>query len=155
MMLISGDVARLAESVAGRRLYPELIGIEHPRRHGGFYLYSNFDSHREHLADARSIHTGTDLATTLLEQYGIATLPASAFGESDETLAPRLATSQLYGDSDHKTETALSHPHQRHCPGSETTSRSWPTPSPRLPRPARLTPRILTRTLPAAELTGL
>jgi hypothetical protein len=55
MMLISGDVARLAESVAGCRLYPELIGIEHPRRHGGFYLYSNFDSHREHLADARSI----------------------------------------------------------------------------------------------------
>ena len=115
-MLISGDVARLAESVAGRRLYPELIGIEHPRRHGGFYLYSNFDSHREHLADARSIYTGTDLATTLLEQYGIATLPASAFGESDETLAPRLATSQLYGDSDHKSETALSHPHPATLP---------------------------------------
>src|ERR1039458_3367541 len=92
------------------------LGIEHPRRHGGFYLYSNFDSHRAHLADARSIHTGTDLATTLLEQYGIATLPASAFGESDETLALRLATSQLYGDSDHKTETALSHPHPATLP---------------------------------------
>ena len=85
-------------------------GVDHPRPAGAFYLYPNFDAHREQLAEAWSITTGSDLATVLMERFGVATLPAVAFGESDDTLALRLATSRLYGDTDSQAEAALRHP---------------------------------------------
>jgi len=84
-------------------------GVDHPPPTGGFYLYPDFGCHRQHLAERWSVHTAAQLAALLLERHGIATLPASAFGGSDHTLALRLATSGLYGDTDQR-HAALRHP---------------------------------------------
>lgn len=63
----------------------------------GFYLYPDFAPLRGPLAE-RGITTSVDLAEQLLEEFAIAVLPGSAFG--DDALRVRLATSLLYGDTD-------------------------------------------------------
>lgn len=62
----------------------------------GFYLYPDFEPLRETLA-AQGIATSPDLATALLERFGIGVLPGSAFGDPAEALRLRVATSLLYG----------------------------------------------------------
>ncbi|MDX6310034.1 MAG: aspartate aminotransferase [Nocardioidaceae bacterium] len=72
----------------------------------GFYVYPDFASREEQLG-GHGIRTSTDLATVLLERHGIATLPGSAFGDPDNTLTMRVATSLLYGTTPEQRWTAL------------------------------------------------
>jgi len=78
------------------RLYDTLVnlGVPCPRPAGGFYLYPDFSPWRSPLA-IMGIKTGTELAHYLLEEWDIATLPGSAFGEHPESLRLRLSTSLL------------------------------------------------------------
>jgi aspartate aminotransferase len=62
---------------------------------GAFYLYPDFEPWRGRLA-ARGIHTSAELARHWLDVWGIATLPASGFGEQPDALRLRLATSLLF-----------------------------------------------------------
>jgi aspartate aminotransferase len=88
--------ARLHGYVAAR-LHAALVasGMLCPRPAGAFYLYPDFAPWRETLA-SRGIVTGADLARHLLEDWGIATLPGSEFGDHPEALRLRLATSLLF-----------------------------------------------------------
>jgi aspartate aminotransferase len=82
-------------------------GLEVAPPQAAFYLYPDFAPWRDLLRTRFGIQTGTDLAALLLDRYGAGTLPASAFGESPSCLRLRLATSQLYGDTDEQREQAL------------------------------------------------
>ena len=70
-----------------------------------FYLYPDFERLQAPLAE-RGITTGLELSEHLLEEFGVAVLPAEAFGDSG--LRARLATSLLYGESDEERWDALS-----------------------------------------------
>jgi aspartate/methionine/tyrosine aminotransferase len=87
--------ARIHGYVADR-LYDTLasLGVPCPRPAGAFYLYPDFSPWRPALVE-RSIRTSTELAHYLLEEWDIATLPGSAFGEPPESLFLRLSTSLL------------------------------------------------------------
>lgn len=74
---------------------------------GGFYLYPDFGPHRELLAGRYGVKTSGDLAALLLEKYGIGVLPGSAFGDADDALRMRVATSRLYGETPSRQEAAL------------------------------------------------
>lgn len=71
------------------------------------YLYPDFEPLRAHLARVHGVHTGADLARLLVERHGVGVLPASAFGEAEDSLRLRVATSRLYGDSDEQRTAAL------------------------------------------------
>lgn len=89
------QAARLHGHVAGR-LHAALAGLGAlcPRPAGAFYLYPDFAPWHAQLAE-RGVHTGMDLARHLLDEWGIATLPGSEFGEKPDVLRLRLATSWL------------------------------------------------------------
>ena len=74
---------------------------------GAFYLYPDFGPHRELLAGRYGVRTSGDLAALLLDRYGIGVLPGSAFGDDEEALRMRVATSRLYGDTPSRQEAAL------------------------------------------------
>jgi aspartate aminotransferase len=99
--LLHGRVAR-AVAAEFRR-----AGAVLPDPQGGFYVYPDLGPHRGLLRSARGIDGGPRLASALLEGPGIATLPASAFGEEDGALRLRVATSRLYGATREQQETAL------------------------------------------------
>jgi aspartate aminotransferase len=82
-------------------------GLLVPPPQAAFYLYPDFEPWRGHLRETRGVTTGPGLARHLLERYGAAVLPASAFGESARALRVRIATGLLYGDTDAQRETAL------------------------------------------------
>lgn len=88
--------ARLHGAVTAR-LHAALVesGVVCPQPAGAFYLYPDFEPWREALA-ARQVRTGAELAHHLLDAWGIATLPASEFGERPDALRLRLATSLLF-----------------------------------------------------------
>jgi aspartate aminotransferase len=72
----------------------------------GFYLYPDFAPLSKPLAE-RGITTSLGLAEHLLDEFAIAVLPGSAFG--DETaLRVRLATSLLYGETERERWESLS-----------------------------------------------
>jgi aspartate aminotransferase len=72
----------------------------------GFYLYPDFAPLSEPLAE-RGITTSGGLAEQLLDEFAVAVLPGSAFG--DETaLRVRLATSLLYGETERERWESLS-----------------------------------------------
>jgi aspartate aminotransferase len=102
----------LVHSYLARCLYDTLmnLGVPCPRPAGGFYLYPDFSPWRSPLA-IMGINTGTELAHYLLEEWDIATLPGSAFGEPPESLRLRLSTSLLclpeHTTSPFERETAL------------------------------------------------
>lgn len=97
---------------AANQLYETLnhLGILCPRPAGAFYLYPDFDPWRPTLM-ALGIRTSSELAHYLLDEWDIATLPGTEFGEPPEALRLRLATSLLYYPEDAQTsaerETAL------------------------------------------------
>ncbi|WP_351233456.1 aminotransferase class I/II-fold pyridoxal phosphate-dependent enzyme [Streptomyces sp. NPDC002133] len=95
--------ARIATEVHSRLL---AAGADCRPPQAAFYLYPDLAPARETLR-TRGITTGTDLATALLERHGVATLPGSAFGESDTSLTLRIATSLLYGATPQQRHTAL------------------------------------------------
>ena len=82
---------------AASRLYEKFtdLGIPCPRPAGGFYLYPDFSPLRAQLGE-RGVSTSEELTHYLLNEWGIATLPGSVFGEQPEALRLRLATSLLY-----------------------------------------------------------
>ncbi len=94
------------------RLYKTLadLDVPCPRPAGGFYLYPDFSPLRSSLA-TMGIKTGSELVHYLLEEWDIATLPGSAFGEPPESLRLRLSTSLLclpeHATSPFERETAL------------------------------------------------
>ncbi len=94
------------------RLYKTLadLDVPCPRPAGGFYLYPDFSPWRSKLA-TMGIKTGTELMHYLLEEWNIATLPGSVFGEPPESLRLRLSTSLLclpeHATSPFERETAL------------------------------------------------
>lgn len=73
---------------------------------GGFYLYPDFEPHRESLA-AQGIHTGQDLADTLLARHGVGVLAGDAFGDDPGALRFRVATSLMYGQTDEQKLASL------------------------------------------------
>jgi aspartate aminotransferase len=70
------------------------------------------------------VRTGADLAGLLLDRYGIGVLPGSAFGDEDEALRMRVATSRLYGDTPSRQEAALASPDPAALPWI-TSSLDW------------------------------
>jgi aspartate/methionine/tyrosine aminotransferase len=72
------------------------LGIACPKPAGAFYLYPDFAVWRAPLARL-GVTTSAQLAQYLLDEWDIATLPGTAFGEEAATLRLRLATSMLYG----------------------------------------------------------
>ncbi len=87
--------ARLHGHITGR-FYRTLadLGVPCPRPAGGFYLYPDFAPWRAVL-EAKGVKTGADLARLLLEEWDIAALPGSDFGEHPGVLRLRMATSLL------------------------------------------------------------
>jgi aspartate aminotransferase len=57
---------------------------------GGFYLFPDFSLHKEKLNN-KGITTSNQLCAVLLDELGVALLPASAFGFNYEFLGARLA----------------------------------------------------------------
>jgi aspartate aminotransferase len=82
-------------------------GLTVPPPQAGFYVYPDFEPWRDQLRGAHQVTTSAGLARLLLDRYGAATLPGSAFGEPPGALRLRLATSLLYGDSQEQQEAAL------------------------------------------------
>ncbi|RNL83459.1 pyridoxal phosphate-dependent aminotransferase [Halostreptopolyspora alba] len=72
-----------------------------------FYLYPDFESWRGRLATDRGVTTGPELTALLLEEYGMGVLPAAEFGEGEEALRMRVATSLLYGETEAQRYAAL------------------------------------------------
>ncbi len=66
------------------------LGLQTPKAQGAFYTYPNFDAHRAEMA-AAGIKTSKDLASHLMSEYGLATLPGTAFGADPEVLTLRLS----------------------------------------------------------------
>lgn len=71
---------------------------------GAFYLYPSFHPYAEQL-DKMGIRTSQQLSHWPVEEYGIASLPGSAFGEEDEGLQGgryrlRMATSYLFFENE-------------------------------------------------------
>ena len=98
---LHGRVARaVADELRG-------AGAEVPQPQGGFYLYPDFETHRDRLRTVHGVDDGPGLATALLEGPGIATLPGSAFGDATSALRLRVATSRLYGSTQEQREDAL------------------------------------------------
>jgi aspartate/methionine/tyrosine aminotransferase len=95
--------ATVARAVAGICADAGLTG---PAPQGAFYLYPDFEPWRGWLR-SRGVRTGPDLARQLISRYGMGTLPASVFGESEDALRLRLATAMIYGDTDAQREAAL------------------------------------------------
>ena len=69
----------------------QTLGLLCPRPEGAFYLFPDFEAHRETLAD-RGITTGAALAEALLRDAGVATLPGEDFGMAAESLTLRVAS---------------------------------------------------------------
>jgi aspartate aminotransferase len=81
-------------------------GLSVPAPQASFYVYPDFEPWRGWLR-SRGMSTGPELAKHLISQYGLGTLPASAFGEAEGALRLRLATAMIYGDTDAQREAAL------------------------------------------------
>lgn len=91
------------------RLYQALrdCGLDVAEPKGSFYLYPSFNPYSAKL-ETLGVKTSMQLAKWLIEECGIAALPGSAFGESDEgvqggRLRLRMATSYLYFRSKEET----------------------------------------------------
>lgn len=81
-------------------------GVTVPEPSGAFYVFPNFEAWRPGLA-AIGVKTSEDLATYLLEQRHIATLPGTAFGDDPTHLTLRLATSYVDAQTDADAERLL------------------------------------------------
>lgn len=71
-----------------RRLIEAGLSVCRPQ--GGFYLFPDFDAHRDSLA-TRGITNARDLCTRILEETGVAMLPGVEFGRPVDELTARLA----------------------------------------------------------------
>ncbi|WP_395298437.1 aminotransferase class I/II-fold pyridoxal phosphate-dependent enzyme [Kitasatospora hibisci] len=97
------------------------------------YLYPSFEPLREHLHAAHGITGATQLATHFAQHHGVGLLPGTAFGDSDDLLRVRTATSQIYGTTEAEQNAALTTAAPSNCPGSRPPSTASPTSSPTSP----------------------
>lgn len=76
----------------GRRCHRDLsaAGCLMPEPDGAFYLFPDFEAHRERLA-ARGVTGSASLAEKLLDDTGVATLPGAVFGRPKDELTLRLS----------------------------------------------------------------
>ena len=112
------DPLELTERITlSRRLHREVAravarhftaaGANVPPPRGAFYLYPDFSPVRDRLQARHGVRTSDELATVLLQRYGMGVLPGSAFGDDPRTLRLRVATALLYGKTDRQREAAL------------------------------------------------
>jgi aspartate aminotransferase len=95
--------AAIARAVAARFA---AVGANVPPPRGAFYLYPDFAGHRSGF-ERFGVRTSADLAGLLLRGHGVGVLPGSAFGDPAAQLRLRVATSQLYGETEWQREAAL------------------------------------------------
>ena len=77
----------LAGAITGRL---RDAGLSVPDAEGGFYLFPDFEAHRDRLAE-RGVTSSVGLCDALLEATGVAILPGSHFGLPPGDLAARIA----------------------------------------------------------------
>ncbi|MBS3805141.1 MAG: aminotransferase class I/II-fold pyridoxal phosphate-dependent enzyme [Oleiphilaceae bacterium] len=84
--------SRRVLKTVGEYLHKRLIGMQVPTQkpEGAFYLFPDFSAYRDGLA-GRDIITSPALCNALLEDTGVAILPASDFGFMPDVLSARLA----------------------------------------------------------------
>ena len=82
------DIHKVMNQYISREL--QEIGVHAPTPQGAFYNYPNFEAHKGAL-NAAGIKTSKDLADTLLSNYGLASLPGTAFGAEPDVLTLRLS----------------------------------------------------------------
>jgi aspartate/methionine/tyrosine aminotransferase len=92
------ETATAIHAAASSYVHERLInaGLTCPRGEGAFYLFPDFDNQREALA-RRGVTTGAGLASSLLEDGRVATLPAGAFFLPESHLGLRLAVVDFNG----------------------------------------------------------
>jgi aspartate aminotransferase len=73
---------------------------------GGFYLYPDFAGLRGGLVGL-GVHTGREFTDLLLDRFGVGVLAGSEFGDEQDALRFRLATSLLYGNDDEQRLASL------------------------------------------------
>ena len=76
----------------------QAAGIDVNTPQGGFYHYPCFENQRNSLA-AIGINTSPDLAEHLINEYGLVSLPSTAFGDKPESLYLRLSGCDYDGAS--------------------------------------------------------
>ncbi len=84
---------------------------------GGFYLFPQFEQHRDKLA-ARGIEDGAQFAERLLQETGVALLPGNCFGRPSRELSARIAIVDFDGEQALKraqTETIDAAFVKKHC----------------------------------------
>ncbi|MFX0093783.1 MAG: pyridoxal phosphate-dependent aminotransferase [Candidatus Hodarchaeota archaeon] len=69
----------------------EEIDIRCPPPQGAFYLFPDWNEYQETLVK-KGIISSNDLATTLIKEWNVATLPGSEFGMAPDNLCIRIAT---------------------------------------------------------------
>jgi aspartate/methionine/tyrosine aminotransferase len=90
-------------AIRTRYLYDVLAELEIPcvAPTGAFYLFPTLKKWQTQLAK-RGVTTAEELALYLLENFGLATLPGSAFNCAPEQLCLRLSTSYIDAGTDEK-----------------------------------------------------
>jgi len=74
------------------------LGVKYPHPQGAFYLYPDFGHFKEKLKH-RGIETSDQLATDLLKETQIASLPGTSFGDDPSNLRLRLASCDFSGQT--------------------------------------------------------
>ena len=116
--LAFSEPAALTERVAlSRRLHASVArgvadrfaaaGVPVPPPQAAFYLYPDFGPVANVLRERHGVTGDEGLAALLLDRYGVAVLPGSAFGDEGGRLRLRVATAMLYGETDAQRTTAL------------------------------------------------
>ena len=82
------------------------MGLTSPKPTGAFYLYPSFKKWANKL-EKMGINSCNDLSLYLLAQFGIATLPGSAFGDDTNNFRLRLSTSFLDMETDEQAQEIL------------------------------------------------
>jgi aspartate/methionine/tyrosine aminotransferase len=68
-----------------------------PSPAGAFYNYPNFSNLKD-LLKSKDVLTSMELASFLIEKYGLVTLPGAAFGEKEDVLSLRLSGCDYNGE---------------------------------------------------------
>jgi aspartate aminotransferase len=86
------QLSRRVLSALGRWMTKQLekAGAICPAPTGGFYLFPDFEAHRDKL-EAKGIRTSAQLCEQLLEDTGVAILPGSEFGRPKQEFTVRMA----------------------------------------------------------------
>ena len=87
-LINSRKILKTLSKFCTNQLHGMQVDMQQPN--GAFYLFPDFENHREGLAK-KGIHTSYDLCTQILNETGVAMLPGSDFGCKKEDLTCRMA----------------------------------------------------------------